>query len=104
MSSRYNHKLVDNKWQNKWNKEKVFETKLNHNKKIGIDGVNSIKNVKQGHIRGYVRTLSDMLLAPSSISSSASLIAAEPIVMLVNVPAAAEFAPITVPSISPLLI
>jgi len=32
------------------------------------EGVSSIKNVKQGHIRGYVRTLSDMLLAPSSIS------------------------------------
>ena len=32
------------------------------------EGVSSIKNVKQGHIRGYVRTLSDMQLAPSSIS------------------------------------
>ena len=32
------------------------------------EGVSSIKNIKQCHIRGYVRTLSDMLLAPSSIS------------------------------------
>ncbi len=32
------------------------------------EGINSIKNVKQGHIRGYVRILSEMLLAPSSIS------------------------------------
>ena len=33
-----------------------------------MEGISSIKNVKQGHIRGYVRSLSDMLLAPSSIS------------------------------------
>ena len=32
------------------------------------EGISSIKNVKQRHIRGYVRILNDMLLAPSSIS------------------------------------
>ena len=32
------------------------------------EGVSSIQNVKQRHIRGYVKILSDMLLAPSSIS------------------------------------
>ena len=32
------------------------------------EGINSLKDIKQGHIRGYVRLLSDMLLAPSSIS------------------------------------
>jgi len=32
------------------------------------EGISSIKNIRQIHIRGYVRILSDMLLAPSSIS------------------------------------
>jgi integrase/recombinase XerD len=32
------------------------------------EGISSLKDIKQGHIRGYVRLLSEILLAPSSIS------------------------------------
>ena len=32
------------------------------------EGINSLKDIKQRHIRSYVRLLSDMLLAASSIS------------------------------------
>ena len=33
-----------------------------------LHGINSIKYIKQSHIRGYVKLLSEMFLAPSSIS------------------------------------
>ena len=33
-----------------------------------IEGLNTLHDIKQRHLRGYVRLLSDILLAPSSIS------------------------------------
>ena len=32
--SRYNFKEIEIKWQNQWERDKIFESKINSNKKI----------------------------------------------------------------------
>ena len=34
VSSRYNHKVVEQKWQNKWSEKKIFASQIDKNKKI----------------------------------------------------------------------
>ena len=61
MSSRYNHKVVEKKWQDKWSRDKVFQNTRDENKKKFFVTTNkkvnnfSSKDISKREGRFYIR-------------------------------------------------